>query len=162
MKVVSNTGPIIGLAKIGKLSLLQQMAGEVLIPPYVHRELFGKIGSEAEHIQSALATFIRIVDIPPVTPDVEKILADIDESEKQAVVLARGEGHDVLLLLDDRAGREAAARLGISTTGLVGLLLLAKEKGLIAGVGTLIEELRNSGYWISDAVLDTARRLAGE
>ena len=35
MKVISNTGPIIGLAKIDKLSLLKELSEEVLIPPLV-------------------------------------------------------------------------------------------------------------------------------
>ena len=39
MKIISNTGPIIGLAKIDKLSLLKELAEEVLIPPLVYREL---------------------------------------------------------------------------------------------------------------------------
>ncbi len=43
MKVVSNTGPLIGLAKIGQLLLLKSMYTEVLIPPIVHRELLGKV-----------------------------------------------------------------------------------------------------------------------
>lgn len=51
MKIISNTGPIIGLAKIGRLSLLKSIAKEVLIPPMVHRELLGKVGNEAEDIE---------------------------------------------------------------------------------------------------------------
>lgn len=39
MKIVSNTGPLIGLAKIDSLSILKDIASEVLIPPMVHREL---------------------------------------------------------------------------------------------------------------------------
>ncbi len=44
MKIVADTGPIIGLAKIGKLYLLEKYVGEVLIPPIVYKELLGKIG----------------------------------------------------------------------------------------------------------------------
>ena len=66
------------------------------------------------------------------------------------------------MLLDDRAGRQVAKRLNIPTTGLIGLLLLAKEKGLVENVGSLIEELRHSGYWLSDEVMAVARRLTGE
>ncbi len=46
MKIVSDTGPIIGLAKIGRIFLLKDLAAEVLIPPFVHRELYGEIGTE--------------------------------------------------------------------------------------------------------------------
>ena len=50
----------------------------------------------------------------------------------------------------------------MSITGLVGLLLLAKEKGLVERVGPLVADLREAGYWFSDEVADIARRLAGE
>ena len=84
------------------------------------------------------------------------------EGEKQAIGLASQLDNDVILLLDDRAGREVAARLNIFTTGLIGLLLVAKEKGLVESVGTLIKELRNNGYWLSDDIMKTASKLAGE
>ena len=64
--------------------------------------------------------------------------------------------------MDDYAGRRAARRLQINVAGLVGLLLLAKEKGLMENVGSLIEELRKAGYWLSDEIAEVARKLAGE
>jgi len=47
-------------------------------------------------------------------------------------------------------------------TGLFGLLLLAKEMGLIGGVSPLFEDLRQAGYWISDEIVGIAQGLAGE
>ncbi len=69
---------------------------------------------------------------------------------------------NTVLLLDDRAGRGAATRLKIPTTGLVGFLLLAKEKGYVNHVGPLLIKLRQNGYWLSDQVVEVAKRLAGE
>ncbi|MFH0811761.1 MAG: DUF3368 domain-containing protein [Pseudomonadota bacterium] len=138
------------------------MAEEVLIPPLVHRELLGKVGSESEQIDRALNDFIRIADIMPLESTTKRAIADLDEGEKQAIGLASTIEGDALLLLDDRAGRQVAEKLNIPTIGLIGLLLLAKEKGLVENVGALIRELRNNGYWLSDEVMDVARRLAGE
>lgn len=162
MRMVSNTSPIIGLAKIGRISLLKSIAEEVLIPPLVYRELLGKIGSESDQIDRALNDFIRIMDLMPLEIATENAVADLDEGEKQAVALAATMKENVLLLLDDRAGRQVAEKLNIPTTGLLGILLLAKEKGLVGNVVPLIEELRDNGYWLSDEVIDVARRLAGE
>ncbi len=162
MKIVSDTGPIIGLAKIGKIILLKNIADEVIIPPMVYKELFGKTGPESNEIDQALNTFIMVkrdIDVEEAT----KIeLAGLGEGEKQAIGLASQLDNDVILLLDDRAGRQVAARLNIFTTGLIGLLLVAKEKGLVESVGTLIKELRNNGYWLSDDIMKTAIKLAGE
>ena len=59
-------------------------------------------------------------------------------------------------------GRKVAKNLTIPTTGLAGFLLAAKERGLITNVVPLMEELRNTGYWLSDELIDTAKQLAGE
>ena len=68
MKIVSNTGPIIGLAKIGLLFILNQLSSEVSIPPMVQKELLGKMGEEFEQIDKALKEFIHVKDFNPMSP----------------------------------------------------------------------------------------------
>jgi uncharacterized protein len=68
----------------------------------------------------------------------------------------------VVLVTDDQAGRRVAKELSLPVVGSAGLLLLAKQKGLIAEVYPLLETLRLQGYWLSDAVLEKVRRLAEE
>jgi hypothetical protein len=162
VRIVSNTGPIIGLAKIGKVGLLKSLAIEVLIPPFVHKELFGKIGRETVQIENALDEFIKVMPADVPMPSAVRTLAELDEGERQAVALAFTLGKEVLLVMDDHAGRRAARKLGVPVTGLLGLLLLAKEKGLVNRVGSLIEGLREAGYWLSDEVVEVAMKLAGE
>jgi len=162
MRIVADTGPIIALTKIGKIFLLKSIAEEVLIPPMVYKELFGKIGSESNEIDRALNTFIRLKKEITLDEATEMALADLGEGEKQAIGLASSLGEDVLLLVDDRAERRIAEKLNIATTGLVGLLVVAKEMGFVESVGPLIEDLRNNGYWLSDDLITTAKRLAGE
>ncbi len=82
MKIVSNTGPIIGLGKIGLLFLLNQLASEVIIPPTVRRELLVKIGPETEQIDKALNEFLRVADLKPVTQAVEIAISSLDEERK--------------------------------------------------------------------------------
>lgn len=162
MKIVSNTSPIIGLAKIRQLSLLKNLAEEVVIPRIVYRELLGKIGSEATEIDQAINDFILIRELPPLEPQIEIAMASLDEGEKQAIGLASTFTEKVILLLDDRAGRRVAKNLGIPTVGLIGLLVRAKQEKLIESVGLLVEELRNQGYWISEKIVEVAKKLAGE
>jgi predicted nucleic acid-binding protein len=69
---------------------------------------------------------------------------------------------EVILLIDDKAGRQAADKLNIPVTGVVGILLLAKRKGLIKNVAEIIEKIRNNGYWLSDEVINAAKLYAGE
>ena len=162
MKIVADTGPIIGLAKIGRISLLEKLAAEVLIPPFVHKELYGKIGSESDHIDQALSDFIHVAELGPLELNIDEPLANLGEGEKQSIFLASTLKGKVLLLIDDKAGRQAADNLKISKVGLVGILLLAKERGLIENVVSLLQELRAAGYWLSDEVIATALKLAKE
>jgi len=162
MKIVSNTGPLIGLAKIDCLPILKMIASEVLIPPIVHRELLGKVGFESERIDSALDDFIRVTNLQPLEPAIKEVLVDLDEGERQAIGLACTISKDVLLLLDDRAGRIITEKLNIPATGLIGILLLAKERGIVKNIKLLVDGLRIQGYWISDKIAEIAEHLAGE
>jgi hypothetical protein len=162
VKIVADTGPIIGLAKIGRISLLKKLATEVLIPPIVHKELYGKIGSESDQIDQALSDFVHVVELGSLDLNIDKPLTNLGEGEKQCIFLASTLKKEALLLIDDRAGRQAADNLKISKIGLVGILLLAKKRGLIDNVGSLLEELRTAGYWLSDQVIAVARKIAEE
>jgi len=162
MRIVSDTGPIIGLAKIGKVELLKALGSEVLIPPFVHKELFGKTGAETTHIENALGDFIKVAPVNVLEPSEADVLGELDEGEKQAVALASDLGEGVLLIMDDYAGRQAARKLGVAVTGLIGLLLLGKERGLVGKIGPHLDELRHAGYWLSDEIIGIAKGLAGE
>ena len=162
MKIVSNTGPIIGLGKIGLLFLLNQIASEVIIPPTVRRELLGKIGPEMEQIDKALNEFLKVADLKPLDRAVEIAISSLDDGEREVIGLASTMSGDILLFIDDRAGREVAKGLNISVSGVVGILLLARGKGMLGKISPLLDELRDKGYWLSDQVLQAAKRLAGE
>jgi len=162
MRAISNTGPIIALAKVDRLSLLKELFGEVVIPPIVNKELCAKSGSEWDAIENALKDYLHIQEPMPLDAAEKLLLADLDEGERQAIELALTVGNDVILLLDDRAGRQAAQKLNIPVTGIVGILLLAKERGLIKGVAEVLESIRNNGYWLSNMIIEVAKHLAGE
>jgi hypothetical protein len=162
MNVVSNTGPIIALAKLDRLDILVSLFSTVLIPPMVNRELMGRIGEEWSAIEKGLQTFITITEVSEVPRDTEMALMSVDEGERQAISLAISIGSDVLLLLDDKAGRTAAKQLGVRVTGTVGLLLLAKERRLIPSVTEYLKSLRVNGYWLSDEIIAVAICVAGE
>ncbi len=160
MKTVSNTGPLIALAKVDHLFLLKQLFGQVFIPPAVYRELLAKSGPETDALDSAFADFITITSPPPFPAEVEEATAHLGPGERQAIALAYDQ--KALLLIDERLGRETARRLGLSVSGTAGIIILAKRNGFISSVRSLLEEIRRRGYWLSDALLDTAASLAEE
>jgi len=88
MNIVSNTGPLIALAKVDRLGLLAALFGTVHIPPAVHRELLGKAGAEASRLDQALAAWLMVADRPEPSAETDTALQSIDAGEREAVTLA--------------------------------------------------------------------------
>jgi len=163
MTLVADTGPLIALAKIRRLFLLRDLGWQtVLIPQRVHRELLGKLGPEADEIDRALAAFVRAVTVPPPQEPLRSAVSSLDEGEREVLTLAASLSEPVPVLLDDSEARAAAKRLGLAVTGTVGVLLLAKKRGAVDHVLPLLYEARAHGYWLSDALITVATKLAGE
>ena len=160
MSVITNTGPLIALAKIDQLSLLEQMFSKVLISPVIHQELLAKTGPETVQLDKALNHFIEVTPISDLSPEVEMATLRLDRGEQQAVALAYQLNE--LLIIDDRLGRNAARRLNLSITGTAGVLLQAKNFGLISAVSPLLNQVRDKGYWLSDELLNLITKLAEE
>ncbi|MEQ1853877.1 MAG: DUF3368 domain-containing protein [Chthoniobacteraceae bacterium] len=87
-----------------------------------------------------------------VTDDtlVSVLRRDLGAGEAEAIVLAREIGA-ALVLMDERMGRAAAMRLGLRVTGLVGVLIEARERGLLADAEAVVEALhQRAGFWLSE------------
>lgn len=160
MSIISNTGPLIALAKANQLRLLESLFDQVHIPLSVHRELLAKSGVEAERLDQAFATFIRVVEHLEPAEAVRSVTLSLDRGEQEAVALAHQ--MKLTLLIDDRLGRQAARRLNLPVTGTISVLLHAKQEKLIPLVRPVLEEIRNQGYWLSDELIAAATGLARE
>ncbi len=158
--VVSDTGPLIALAKVDQLRLLDALFDKVLIPPAVYRELLAKSGAEADCLDRALQDFLEPASMSSIPSEVQIATLNLDRGEREAIALAYT--HKALLIVDERLGRVAARKLGLAVTGVVGILLQAKVAGLLREVTSVLEDMRQRGYWLSDDVLDVAARLSGE
>ena len=64
--------------------------------------------------------------------------------------------------MDERKGRRKLGQLGVPKIGTVGILLLAKNRGLITAIAPEIERLRLRGFTISQAVVDATSEEAKE
>lgn len=67
-----------------------------------------------------------------------------------------------LIVTDDRAARRHAETLGVPVLGTLGLLVLAKRKGLISLVKPLILAISDGGHHISQAAIGAALSAANE
>lgn len=162
MTVISDTGPIIAFAKIHQLTLLKSLFDKVYITPVVFKELMAKIGDEAEEIDKALKEFVIVNNVSPTMKEIEHSLNELGTGEKQTIEFAYVTKGNFVLLMDDKAGRQAAKKLNIPTTGTIGVLILAKNKRLIENVTKILEDMRIKGYWLSDEIIKIAKKIADE
>ena len=104
MPVVSNSTPLIHLAKIDRLDLLKEFFGEIFIPEAVYREcvLEGKGSEDSELIEKA--DWIKVVRIKDETLK-KSLMLELDKGESEAIVLAL-EMNSELLLIDDYEGKK--------------------------------------------------------
>jgi uncharacterized protein len=155
--VVSDTSPITYLYQIQRFVLLQSLYGEVVIPPAVEREL--RAGT---HMHEGLDwPLLRVVE--PKSSEMVTLLSEsLDLGESEAIVLATEIDAD-LLLIDEVDGREAARKLGLRFTGLLGVLLEAKERGLVPSMSAELDRLvQATTFRIRPEVRQRMLRLAGE
>ena len=89
------------------------------------------------------------------------ISAQIDLGEAAVIQTALSEALDAVIL-DDLKARRVALTLGLQVTGTLGILLLAKQIGLLPSVGTAINLLETRGMWIDSSLSARAIQLAGE
>ncbi|NMF86715.1 DUF3368 domain-containing protein [Nodosilinea sp. P-1105] len=163
MIVVSDTSPLSGLAIAGYLSLLEQIYDEVIIPVAVANEL-RRGGQDDPRITEVLALDWVEVQQPKNLALVETLQADqnLDRGESEAIALALELKADELLI-DERLGRREASRLGLSITGLLGILLVAKRRGLVGAIRPIMDDLINeAGFRVSSQLYADVLAMAGE
>lgn len=86
----------------------------------------------------------------------------LDEGESESIALAVELEAD-LILLDEQDGRRLAQQQGLRLMGVVGVLLLAKQQGLIDAIRPFLDALRNeAGFWLGADVYRLALEKARE
>jgi predicted nucleic acid-binding protein len=126
MVVVSNTSPLSNLAIIGRLEMVREQLGTVMIPLAVDVELGRNPNRNARaEVESAIAeNWICVTALKGAVP--EELLADLDIGEAEALALAV-QINASLILLDDSAARAKAVQLAIPFTGALGILRNARR-----------------------------------
>lgn len=161
MIVVSNTSPIINLAAIGQLELLQKLYGKLIIPEAVFHEISA---IDPDQLRTTKIQSLSWIKTQSVTNQalVASLLLELDRGEAEAIILAVEKKAD-LLLLDERRGRTVAYQLGIKFIGLLGILIEAKHQQIISAVKPLLDELiAKAGFWVSTHLYNCVLKAAGE
>lgn len=158
--IVCNATPLIAFARIQRLDLLHEVVGNIVIPDEVANEIsrcrhrpYGEISLERE-------SWISVQQVQS-SAQVRLLLPVLDRGEAEVIALAL-ERQAKLVLLDELTGRKVAQSLEMPVTGTVGILIRAKQKGLIPAVGPLLEKMRQCGIRYSERFIQAVLREVGE
>jgi predicted nucleic acid-binding protein len=128
--VVSDTGPLISLEKLGDgYRLLRLLYDRVLIPPSVLAELIhGQFVDEHAYMEHyGISGFLEVVEVQNDRALPESALLDLGESDAIRLALERS----LPLLIEEEAGRRIAQQLGLHISGIAGQAFKAFRTGKI-------------------------------
>ena len=152
--VVCDTGPLLHLGEANIINLLN-LAGEIIIPSVVAEE-FKRNTSDIK-----LPDWVTIKELEePYRRKTLEWRKQIDEGEAAAIALAM-QMQAKWLLTDDAIARQFGESLGLEIHGSIGLLLWAVAVGHVKSENEAlnsVDALAGSSLWISDRVINQARK----
>jgi len=169
MPATSNTSPLIALTKTGRLRLLKELYGTVIVPPFVKGECVDKgkvIGAaDAYEIEKGVQEgWIKVVALGKKSRTRARTLTErarIGQGEAEAIVLAKE--RRLLVILDDAEARAVARGLGVQHMGTVMVPYVAFVRRLISRqeLVAMLADLSRV-LWISPTVIAEVLRMAQE
>lgn len=144
MIVVSNTSPLIALAKLDKLDLLAQIFHKIFIPKTVVNEFLNNCPElEEKRFLLACEKFIEIVTMKQQF----QFKRNLDLGEREVLSLAL-ELHADIVIIDDKKAFNEAKEQQIKTASTRAILIIAEKRGLIKSYDTLEQQLRKQSFFI--------------
>jgi predicted nucleic acid-binding protein len=147
--IISDTSCLIILDKIDELELLGKVGRKIYVTPIILKE-FGK----------SLPEWISVLS--PKNSHYQQILKmDLDDGEASAIALSLDFGSAVLML-DELKGRKIAEKLNLRYSGTFGLILKAKQLGLISSVKPILDKIKSTNFRFNEKLFETVLEQAGE
>lgn len=159
MKVIVNTGPILFLSKIGRLSILEKF-GQIHVPTGVISEIKHKQDEALAAVVKATKDWLNIGAVKD--KNLFNVLSkELDEGESEVICLAL-EQKAKWVVLDDQDARRFAHRYGLKVIGTLGLLAWAKEKGLITSFRAEVLKLQKAGFYATPMLIERLLKETSE
>jgi predicted nucleic acid-binding protein len=162
-----NASPLIFLARLGLLDILNEAGVAVKVPDAVLSELSANTAIDSAAVAVRSAGWIGIVPAPPVPARLGPWNLGAGETSVLAVAIAEVESGgarapEIDVVLDDVKARRCAASVGLRVQGTLALLLIAKQTGRIDAVRPHLERLQASGMYVSAELMARILSQAGE
>ena len=152
-RVVSDTSPLLNLALIDRLDLIERQFSSVVVPEQVWDELTDGESGVDDFVAYRDRGVIQVHTVSD-TRLVREFYSELDRGEAAALALAI-ETDASLVLIDEREARAAAERHDIPKTGVIGILLRGSKNGTVS-LPDELDAVRDAGFWISDELYEMA------
>lgn len=161
MTVITDTSVILNLCLLSQEGILVPLFGTILAPAQVVAE-FQRLAAVDPRFQGLVfPAFVQTAAPAGALPGLLNP-ARLHGGEIAALSLAVERQADVVLM-DERAGRAAAAALGLRTMGLLGILIEARKRSLVPAIAPLLDRLHlEARFWVSPSLRAAVLRAAGE
>jgi predicted nucleic acid-binding protein len=147
--IISDTSCLIVLSKIGEMDLLKKVYGSI----FTTQDIASEFGD-------SLPEWIEVLEVKD--PFRQQLLElQIDKGESSAIALAL-EMPGSTVILDDFKARKIAIKLGIQVTGTLGVIIRAKQKGVLSSIKPFLEKLKQTNFRLSPELELEALKMAGE
>lgn len=147
---ICNSSPLISLARIRRLDLIESLAAQVVVPATVIREIESGDSRDAAVAAVRSSSGLRVVPDVEVSAEVRSWQLDPGESQVLAMALERvGCG----VVIDDLAARRCAARASVPMIGTIGLVALARQRGTLKAAAPVYRALRDAGLFLAPALI---------
>lgn len=153
MRIVCDSSAIIALERIKHLWILEKLAEEIFIPPAVNKEIMSKKNFNLPSCFKIKAAENKFY--------VEEHRQHLHMGEIEAIALAREIKAD-LIILDDKMARKFAEKEGLRVSGLLALLIKAKEKGIVKQIKPIVDALKVNGFFVREDVYAEIMKLSDE
>jgi predicted nucleic acid-binding protein len=157
--VVMNASPLICTMKAGIAEILPLLFKDIVVPAAVSREILAKGRTAPKGQIPASYPWIRLIQDFPIAPQVASW--DLGQGESQVISYAMGHP-DYWAVIDDREARRCAMALHCHYTGTLGVIVLARRRGVIPSIREYLGKLKEAGLYLSDELVDQVCRKAGE
>lgn len=147
--IISDTSCLIILTKIGELDLLRQLYKTVTITQDILLE-YGELLPDWIEVQQSKDPYRQ-----------QLLEMQVDKGEASAISLAL-ETNEHLMILDDWKARKLAERFGLCVTGTLGVIIRAKNNGIVPSIKPYLDKIKETNFRISEELEQSALAEAKE
>ena len=158
MIVIADSSALVAVSTYRGLDLLETLFGTVLVPTAVYDEVCAQGKPQADALKAYLVGKVQKIDMSRCK--LQKT-SGLGNGELEAMALYKATSAN-LMLVDDLRAKKSAYTNGLETMGSLGLLLLAKEEGLIADITSSVRLLQNSNAYLNPLLIEQVLQRAGE